>query len=388
MTIAFVLFLIVHGAIHLLGVVKAFGWAPLSALTVPISRAAGVGWLVACVLFVTAAALVLTRPRAWWIVAALAVAVSTMVIAPSWHDAKFGMAANAVALVGVAFGVLAFGPTSLRAAYDRDVALALSGITHGPPVRDQDLASLPAPVQRYLRAAGVVGRPRPTSVFVRLHGRIRSSPEARWMPFRAEQYDVVGPEASRLFYMTATRAGLPLQGYHRFVADDASMTIKAAALLPVIDMRGAVMAQSETVTLFNDMCVMAPATLLDERVQWQGVQRDRRAGVDIVTGRFTHRGRSIAARLFIDADGHLIDFDSNDRAATSADGTSVRRLRWSTPLRAPRQFGDVRLMSYGEGRWHEDGGSWAYIELTVDEVVYDVAPRRQGRHAAQSEQGG
>jgi hypothetical protein len=377
MTIVFVLFLVVHGAIHLMGVAKAFGWAQLPALTVPISRTVGVGWLVACILFIAAAALVMTRPRAWWGVAALAVVVSTTVIVPSWRDARFGMAANAVALVGIAFGLLAFGPTSLRAAYDRDVVTALSHVRRGPPVRDQDLASLPAPLQRYLRAAGVVGRPRPTSVFARLHGRIRSSPEAAWMPFRAEQYDVIGPDASRLFYMTATRVGLPIQGYHRFVADEASMTIKAAALVPVVDMRGAVMTQSETVTLFNDMCVMAPATLLDGRVHWQGAKPDRdRAGVDVVTGRFTNRSRSITARLFIDAAGHLVDFESDDRAATAADGTSTRRLRWSTPLGAPRQFGDVRLMSYGEGRWHEGGGSWTYIEVTIDDLVYDVAGPR------------
>lgn len=377
MTTAFVLFLVVHGLIHLLGFAKAFGYAQLPALTAPISRIVGVGWLAAAVLFIAAAALVLTRPRAWWGVAALALVVSTMVIVPSWRDAKVGMAANAVALVGVVFGLLAFGPASLRAAYDRDVVSALVHVTPGPPVREQDLTRLPAPVQRYLRAAGVVGRSRPTSFRARLHGRIRSSPDAKWMPFRAEQYDVIGPEASRLFYMTATRAGLPVQGYHRFVADDASMTIKAAALVPVVDMRGEVMTQSETVTLFNDMCVMAPAMLLDARVQWQGAQPDRdRAGVDIVAARFTHLGRSIAARLFIDENGDLIDFDSDDRSAASADGTAARRLRWSTPLREPRQFGGVRLMSAGEGRWHEGRGSWAYIELKIDEVTYDVAAPR------------
>lgn len=378
MTTAFVLFLLVHGLIHLMGFAKAFGYAQLPELTVPISRTQGVGWLVAAMLFVAAAGLVVTRPRAWWVVAGAAVLVSATVIMPSWRDAKFGMAANAVALVGVMFGLLTFGPTSLRAAYDRDVALALPHAPGGTPVRETHLAPLPEPVRRYLRAAGVVGRPVPASVRARLHGRIRSAPNAPWMPFRAEQHDVVGEGASRLFYMTATRAGVPLQGYHRLVADQASMTITAAALVPVLDMRGEVMTQSETVTLFNDMCVMAPAMLLDTRVHWQAVTRDPdRGGVEIVAARFTNRGRTVSARLFIDANGHLIDFDSDDRSAAAADGSGARPLRWSTPLRAPRRFGQVWLMSAGEGRWHEGGGSWAYIELAIEDVAYDVAaPRR------------
>lgn len=371
MVSAFVLFLIVHGVIHLMGFAKAFGYARLPDLTMPISRGMGLGWLAAAGLFVLAAVLVVARPRAWWAVALLAVVVSTVVIVPSWRDAKFGMAANALALVGIAFGILAFGPTSLRAAYEHDVAAALAHATPGAIVREEHLEGLPAPVRRYLRASGVVGQARPTSFRVRLHGRIRSAPDAPWMPFEAEQHDVVDGEASRLFYMTARRAALPLQGYHRFFGDGASMTIKAAALVPVVDMRGEVMTQSETVTLFNDMCVMAPATLLDRRVRWRGVTSAvDRPSVDVVSATFSHLGRTIAARLFIDATGRLVDFDSDDRFAASPDGSSARRLRWSTPLRAPRRFGAVQLMSEGEGRWHEDGRSWAYIELTLDEVRY------------------
>ena len=32
----------------------------------------------------------------------------------------------------------------------------------------------------------------------------------------------------------------------------------------------------------------------------------------------------------------------------------------------------VRLASKGEGRWHEADGEYAYIELTIDAVEYNV----------------
>ena len=47
MTVILVILLVVHGLIHLLGFVKAFGLAPVAQLTQPITRTAGAFWLAA-----------------------------------------------------------------------------------------------------------------------------------------------------------------------------------------------------------------------------------------------------------------------------------------------------------------------------------------------------
>ncbi len=124
-TLAFVIFLVVHGLIHVMGFAKAFGYADLPGLTLPISPAMGVLWLVSACLFLAAAIAIYASPRVWWILGGLAVVASMVAIMPSWRDAKAGAVANAVVLAGVAFGALACGPSSLRAAYDRDVRAEL-----------------------------------------------------------------------------------------------------------------------------------------------------------------------------------------------------------------------------------------------------------------------
>ena len=375
-TLAFVVFLVVHALIHVLGFAKAFGYADLPALTVPIGPGMGVLWQLAACLFLAAALAVYAYPRVWWLFGALALVVSMVAIVPSWRDAKAGAYANGLVLIGVLFGALTYGPTSLRAAYDRDVHDVLSTTARlAPPiVTDADLDGLPAPVQRYLRASGVVGQPRVTDMQVRMHGRIRGAPDAAWMAFTAEQHNTFGQTPARLFYMTATRAMVPIQGYHRFAEAPASMQIRAAALVPVVDLAGEEMTRSETVTLFNDICVMAPAALLDTRVDW-GSSRTVTAstgGRDTVPARFTHLGQTVSAELVIEADGTLVDFISDDRLATSADGATMKRERWSTPLRGVRAFGASRLSAVGEARWHHGDRSWSYIELTIDEVRYNV----------------
>jgi hypothetical protein len=366
--IAFAVLLVIHGLIHLLGAAKAFRWADLPQLKQPIPAAAGVLWLVSTGLFLATAVALFLWPRGWWLIGAVAVVLSMAVILPARTDAKFGALANAIVLAGVVFGFLSGGPFSLRAEYERDVGSRVSVPASATAVTDSDLAHLPAPVQRYLRLVGVVGQPRVHNVRVRMHGRIRNSREGRWMALSAEQYNVVNAPA-RMFYLTASMFGIPVQGYHRYVGSSASMRVKAAALVPVVTAAGREMTQGETVTLFNDMCLMAPATLIDRAITWEVIDpRTARA-------RFTNAGHTIHAELSFNEAGELTNFASDDRYAVSSDGT-MRSLRWSTPVAGHRRYGTVRLVSRGEGRWREPTGDYAYIELAIDDVQYNVGPRR------------
>ena len=308
MILLFAIVVALHGLVHLLGVAKAFGLADLPQLTQPITPALGVAWLVAAVLFVASAVALVTAPRWWWVMAAGAIVVSMAAIVPSWSDAKAGAAVNTVMLVGVVFGALTYGPGSLRAAYDSEVAQRLASVATRPAstVTEADLQPLPDRVQRYLRSSGVVGQPHVHSFRVRMHGRIRSGPHAPWMPFSAEQHNVIG-DAARLFYMRASMRGLPVQGLHRYADGAASMRVKAAALQPVVDQSGPELTRAETVTLFNDMCIMAPAALVDPAITWEAEEgRTVRAA-------FANAGHTIRAELVFNERDELVDFRSDDR---------------------------------------------------------------------------
>jgi hypothetical protein len=368
MAVVFAIVLVVHGLIHGLGFAKAFGLAELPQLTQPVSPALGVAWLLAALLFLATASALFVWPRGWWAIGACAVVASMLLIVPAWTDAKFGALGNLIALVGVVFGFLAQGPVSLRAAYEQDVDRALAPHARAELVGEADIARLPPPVQRYLRGAGVIGQPRIRNFHVRMHGRIRNGREDRWMPLAAEQYNFVD-EPARLCYLSGSMFTIPVQGYHRYVGPSATMTIKAAALVPVAAASGPEMSEGETVTMFNDMCVMAPGTLIDPAIVWEPVD-DR-----TVRASFTNAGYTIHATLSFNDAGELTDFWSDDRYRTSPDGRSAKKERWSTPLSAYRSFGQVRIASGGEARWHDASGDYAYIELTFDDVRYNVRSR-------------
>ena len=366
----FAALLVVHGLLHLLGTTKAFRIGSVPLRTQQISRPLGIVWLVAAMLFLATAICLIAWPRWWWALGGLALVVSQLVIFTSWADARFGTVANLLALVGVVMGFLAHGPTSFRAEYDREVAQAAGRAVATSILTDADLAALPPLVQRYIRLSGAIGQPRVHNFRASFHGQIRSGPAARWMSFTGEQHNFYD-ESSRLFLMDATLFGVPVQAFHRFIGPTATMRVKIASLVSLVDASGPEMDEGETVTLLNDLCVMAPGAMIDPRITWRVID------AQTVGASFTNARYTIHATLAFNERGELTNFVADGRAAASADGKSFTRMPWSTPLSQYRAFGSRRLMSHGEGIWHAPAGDYAYLRYDLDAIEYNVAARAQ-----------
>ncbi len=345
--------LVAHGLLHLLG--------------------DGPGWTAAAVIVTTAAGLLAADVRWWWTVGAGGLLLSQVLIVGSWDAASAGTLANIVLAAAVAHGFASQGPTSLRARYRRLSTQTLAeatGVGASPLVTDADLAHLPDPVAAYVAGCGAVGRPRVHGFRARIHGRIRGGADDPWMVWTGEQANAVGANASRLLFMDATMKGLPTDVFHSFVGSDARMQVRPVSMLPLIDAHGADMTRAETVTLLNDLCVLAPAALVDAPIEWVPVDDTHARAV------FTRGDHTVTATLVFDDHGDLVDFVSDDRLRSSTDGTSFTRQRWSTPLNGYRWLDGRRLATSGLARWHPPSPEqpFDYLEFEVDAVTYVCAP--------------
>jgi hypothetical protein len=260
---------------------------------------------------------------------------------------------------------------SLRSRYTHDLAreqrrAAAIAPAADPPavVSEADLAPLPPAVQTWLRRAGVVGRPHVRSFAARLRTQFRTARDAPFMPALVEQYDLFAPPAaSRLFFMTAYRAGVPFDAFHRYADGAATMQVRIAGLFPVIDAAGAELTRGETVTLLNDLCLLAPAAVVDAPIRWRTVDARH------VEATYSNAGQTVSAVLAFDDAGDLADFVSHDRA--QSDGKTSHLYPWSTPVRAIRELNGVRLAAEAEALWHEPGGSWSYGRFVVERIAYE-----------------
>ena len=153
-------------------------------------------------------------------------------------------------------------------------------------------------------------------------------------------------------------------GYHSFIGKNAIMLIKLASLFKVVDARGEKMNQGETVTMLNDICLMAPAVLIDSSIKWETI--------DSLTAKawFTNKGITISATLFFNEKGELVDFSSDDRFM-SADGKEYLNYRWTTPAKNYKEFDGRKLPTLGLTIWHTPNGEFQYGEFNLVKIEYN-----------------
>jgi hypothetical protein len=118
----FTILIILHGLIHLLGFVKAYGYADITALTRDISKPMGIIWFIAMALLVITAMLFMRKNDTWVYFSIVGVIVSQAMIFMYWQDAKFGTIVNVLMLIVVVFG---FFHLNFKSKYKTEVAAAL-----------------------------------------------------------------------------------------------------------------------------------------------------------------------------------------------------------------------------------------------------------------------
>ena len=362
MKIIFIMILLIHGLIHLMGFSKAFDYGNITQLTKEISKPMGLLWLIAALLFVTATILWLLKKEDWWIIGIIAIIISQLLIFNNWHDAKFGTIANVIIL---AAAILSWGSISFEKGFQTDVKenLKRTNSLSEELLKESDLQSIPEPVQQYLRYAGVVNKPKVKNVRIVFDGEMRAKGKD-YFKFKSEQYNFFD-EPTRLFFMKGKMFGITVPGYHKYSKAKATMDIRIFGLFAVVKQSGDVMNKTETVTLLNDMCLMAPATLIDKRIQWEPIDSTS------VKATFTNQGITINAILYFNEKGQLTNFTSDDRTEINV----MQQYPFSTPVSDYKNINGANIMTHGETVYQYPDGKFTYGKFNLETIEYNVGLR-------------
>ncbi|HEU0125160.1 MAG TPA: DUF6544 family protein, partial [Flavobacterium sp.] len=159
MRLAFFLITSIHGLIHLLGFLKAFGLSDVKQIALPVSKQFGLIWLIVFVFCAIAAILFAINYRYWWIIGFIASLSSQILIVFFWQDAKFGTIVNVIILIA---SIIGFSTWNYFNHYQKDVKTALkkTDYSQNSKLTESDIQDLPDPVKRYLRYTGSIGKPK------------------------------------------------------------------------------------------------------------------------------------------------------------------------------------------------------------------------------------
>ncbi|MBK7134631.1 MAG: hypothetical protein IPH69_17985 [Bacteroidales bacterium] len=142
------------------------------------------------------------------------------------------------------------------------------------------------------------------------------------------------------------------------------MLVKIFGLFTVVNASGKEMDQGETVTLFNDMCFMAPASLIDRNIIWKEIDE-----VTVET-KFTNGNITIGATLYFNGKGELVDFLSNDRFETT-DGKTYKNYPWLTPVTGYSDVNGFRLPSGARLIYKHPDEEFCYGEFNLVSIDYN-----------------
>ncbi len=219
-----------------MGFLKAFQLAEIEQLTLPISKPAGMFWLIASILFVIAGAVYFYDKNWWWIVAALGMVISQVLIVIYWQDAKFGTIANIIILIVC---LPAYGSWNFNAMVIKEKQAFLSSAERAEGIIAADeVDSLPAVVRLWMENAGIVGKKKMGTAHFIQSGEMRTSIDGSWMPVEAEQYIRIADPGFIWIADVRMAPYIHLAGRDIYTGGKGHMLIKLLSLIPVADSEG------------------------------------------------------------------------------------------------------------------------------------------------------
>lgn len=361
MKIFIIIIIFIHGLIHLMGFLKAFRFAEISQIHKSISRTAGIIWLGVTLLFMLAGLMLITGNTRWWLPGLLAVLVSQVLIFQAWKDARFGSIANLLILAAVLVG---FGTWSSHRmmvrefrSFSRDVQV------QGTMVTPQMLDSLPPVVQRWLKHANIVGREKAEWVFIRQTGTMRTSPEGKWVPFRAMQWFHTNDPGFLWLPDVKYARGIHVTGMDRFENGKGQMLLKALSLFPVLNAKGTEINQGSMVRYLAET-IWFPSVALNSYIRWK--QTDSLQA----TATMTYKGTAVTGTFTFNTSGDVVSFEA-PRYFFRKGGSTLENWFVQMDPDGYREFEGIRIPGRSSIIWKLKTGDYEWLRLEVTDERFN-----------------
>lgn len=354
----------IHGLIHFLGVaaaVKPESVPQLHRYLIALPpRVQMVGWAVAGALFIASAVVVAMNESDWWHLVGIAMVASQVMIVTAWPDAKFGTIANVIALgVVIVFGALErFDHNAEQVMHELKAKVSQ---TPGLVVQSYEVERLPAPIARWLTAAGVVGKRRASWVTLEQEGEMRVKPDGAWSPVSAHQAFSVDPPGFAWHADVSMAGGFPVRGLDRWVDGKGRMQISLLGLVPMVDVADERIDEGTLLRWLGEL-VFFPSAALSPLVTWEAIDEQT------ARAKLTFKGMTGSAVFTIDELGR---FKSMEAMRYFGGGADAKRERWFIPATSWRRIDGVQVPIEGEVTWKLASGDFTYFRWRILDVQTD-----------------
>jgi len=361
MKIAYLIIVLLHGLIHLLGFIKGFEWKEVKELTLPISKPMGVVWLTATCLFLIYGVLYLLNTLYAWLIGLIAVVLSQVLILLFWKDARFGTMPNIIIL---AVSLVSFGYHSFQQTIQQETAQLLNKnlSTTNRPVQESDIRHLPEPVKKWLRNAGAVGKPYIS------YGKVTQIAEMQmkleqdnWLTAKAIQYTTIDRPAFIWSVDVTMNRVLNFQGRDKFDDGKGEMLIKMNSLFNIVNERGEKLDEGTLQRYLGEM-VWFPSLALSPYITWEPVDENTAKAT------MTYQGSSGSGTFYFNTYGDVTAFSALRYKGNEAD---AKRHNWVMNIQGYSTFEGIRVPAKMTSTWQLDDQDWTWLKMEVTDIRYN-----------------
>ncbi|MDN5215923.1 hypothetical protein QQ020_27850 [Fulvivirgaceae bacterium BMA12] len=366
---AFIFIVFVHGLIHLLGFAKEWNLMPLSQLSgktlLPLnenlSKFFGTLWLLSFLALVAAGLAFLWKKEWWTHLALISIIISQLLIVLYWPDAKVGTIANVIILVAI---ILSFTHRQFERETKYEVQnLLADGTESERSVITMDmLETLPGPVQKWLKNAGVIGKNHIRQIYLEQNGKIRSKEGSAWLPVVARQFFTT--EVPGFIWNVEGKQGsiFKVVGRDKYRHGKGHMLIKMFSMIPIVSEEGKEVNQGAMLRYLAET-VWFPTMALSQYISWEGIDANSARAT------FIYRDLSVSGVFVFDDEGNVSAFKAQRYYYREKDEYSLES--WSVSMSNYQQPAGIRIPMAGTVSWKLETGEFIYYQMEITDIEYD-----------------
>ncbi|MEN6389043.1 MAG: DUF6544 family protein [Syntrophomonas sp.] len=220
--------------------------------------------------------------------------------------------------------------------------------------KEEDIAGLPEPVQKYFRYCGYIGKPQMSYITI-VYKDVDFSFGKNKPPIKIDytQYNFAN-QPDRLAYIDSSMYGIPFEGLDSYVNGSGSMKGVIAKLFTLFHQTGKTMDKSSLVTFLSES-LLIPNAAFQEYIVWEAID-DLHAKATI-----SYYGISTSGTFTFNEKGEMLSFSTDDREAASTDGTS-EKVRWTIISDEYQNINGIKKPTVFRAIWNYNDGDLVYFD--------------------------
>lgn len=361
MKTTFLIIILLHGLIHLLGFVKGFELKEVKELTLLISKPLGVVWLTATFLFLTYGVFYLFNSKYAWIIGLVAVVVSQVIIILFWKDAKFGTIPNIIIL---AVSIVSFGNYNFQKIIQQETTQLLikNVVIENRIVSESDFTNLPDPVKKWLKHSGILGQPFISLGKVTQIAEMQMKPDQdNWLAATAIQYTTIDNPSFIWVVDVKMNSLLSFQGRDKYDDGKGEMLIKLNSLFNVVNERGEKLNEGTLQRYLGEM-VWFPSLALSPYITWEQLDENTAKAT------MSYKGISGSGTFYFNSNGDVTKFSA---LRFNGNDTNAKRRYWEMNITDYKTFEGIKVPAKMTSTWKLDDKDWTWLKLEVTDIKYN-----------------